>query len=89
MRQNKWSDEIAVVIMMVIFIFVVVIYNYTQRYVENHNATTAKSGIFFTRVITLSNYKVIGSGSGLFGEYSLITRSMTQGKNETTSIYKD
>lgn len=73
-----------IIIMCLIFIFA-----YTQRYIEDGFGTnTATKGIIWQRTIDLKQYKVIGQGSGLWGNYSLISRSMIQGEGETTSIYE-
>lgn len=81
---TKWLGTIVIGV----FIGMVVLFAYTQRYVEDANATTATKGIIFTRTIVLDKYEQIGEGTGLFGTYDLITRSMTQGQGETTKIYK-
>lgn len=90
MRDNEWSGEIASVIMGTVIAICLVMFMYTQRYVEDGMvANTATSGIWWTRTIDLKQYRVIGEGSGLFGKYTLVTRSAMQGKGENTSIYKD
>ena len=89
MRDNKWAEEIFAFLFVVMICVISVTFLYTQRYIENTYNETAKQGIVFTRTIDLTKYKVIGNGSGLFGEYKLVTRSMTQGKDEATTIYKD
>jgi len=87
--RKELGDEIFGVIFIIIVGVGLTVFSYTQRYVENTYTNTAKKGIIWTRSIDLKQYKVIGDGSGLFGEYTLVTRSMTQGKDEATTIYKD
>ena len=90
MRENNWFEVIATAIIGVVAVGILALFAYTQRYIDDgYLNDTATSGIWWTTTINLKQYRVIGNGSGLFGEYKLITRSMTQGSGESISVYKD
>ena len=89
MRETSWNDIIGAWLLVALCSILVVIFLYTQRYVKNGYTNTAKQGIIFTRTIDLDQYKTIGEGSGLFGEYTLVTRSVIQGRDEATTVYED
>ena len=59
--------------------------NYVQRYTLNSDGTATK-GIIFKKTIVLSEYKKIGSGNGIFGNYDIHSRSDRH--NAVLSIYK-
>ena len=59
--------------------------SYVQRYTLNSDGTATK-GIIFKKTIVLSEYKKIGSGNGIFGNYDIHSRS--DRRNEVLSIYK-
>lgn len=65
-----------------------VLWNYSQRYVQDSN-TTATKGILFQKTIDLKVYTKLGEGNGFFGSYDRYSRSMTQGNGQVLSIYKD
>ena len=87
MRTRKNDDGVTIITFLVI-IAMIFVWAFTQRYVEDDSGMTATKGIVFTRTIELDKYQKIGDGRGLFGNYDLITRSMTQGQGETTKVYK-
>ena len=59
--------------------------SYVQRYTLNIDGTATK-GIIFKKTIVLSEYKKLGSGNGIFGNYDIYSRS--DRRNEVLSIYK-
>ena len=59
--------------------------NYVQRYTLNIDGTATK-GIIFKKTIVLSEYKKLGSGNGIFGNYDIYSRS--DRRNAVLSIYK-
>ena len=59
--------------------------SYVQRYTLNIDGTATK-GIIFKKTIILSEYKKLGSGNGIFGNYDIYSRS--DRRNEVLSIYK-
>ena len=59
--------------------------SYVQRYTLNSDGTATK-GIIFKKTIVLSEYKKLGSGNGIFGNYDIYSRS--DRRNEVLSIYK-
>lgn len=62
------------------------LFNYSQLYTyDDANRTTATSGVVFKSTIVLSNYQTVGSGNSLFGQYDIVTRSLT---HETFRVYK-
>ena len=77
---ESWSGTIA----LIIIIGLLVIYSYTQRFVEIDN-NKAEQGIIYTATIDLSQYKNIGEGNGFFGKYSLYSRS---DRHESIKIYR-
>ena len=64
----------------------IVIYSYTQRFVVDNNATATK-GILFQKTIYLKEYKHLGKGNGLFGNYDRYSRSDRH--SDVLSVYKD
>ncbi len=89
---HKWIYNIVLWIMMGAMIAAMasplVLWSYTQRYIQDSN-TTATKGIWFEKTIDLSVYTKLGTGNGLFGDYDRYSRSMTQGSGQVLSIYKD
>lgn len=77
---DSWSGLIG----FLVFIGLIVIYQYTQRFVEIDN-NKAEQGIIYTSTIDLSQYKNIGEGTGFFGKYSLYSRS---DRHESIKIYR-
>lgn len=67
-------------------VLAIVSYKYTQRYVYDSN-TTATNGILFQRTIYLKEYKHLGNGNGLYGEYDRYSRSDRH--DHVISVYKD
>ena len=59
--------------------------SYVQRYTLNSDGTATK-GIIFKKTIILSEYKKLGSGNGIFGNYDIHSRSDRH--NQVLNIYK-
>jgi len=59
---------------------------YTQRYIADNN-TTATKGILLQKSIYLNEYKHLGNGNGIFGNYNRYSRSDRHG--DVISVYND
>lgn len=75
---------LAYIIVMLMFIFPISLWTYSQRWVEEPN-NLATQGLVFTKTIELEQYKHIGTGSGVFGKYNIYSRS---DRHESINIYK-
>ena len=79
-KDESWSGVIG----FLVFIGLIIIYSYTQRFVEV-DINKAESGVIYTQTIDLTQYKNIGEGSGFFGKYSIYSRS---DRHESINIYR-
>ena len=59
---------------------------YTQRYITDNNETATK-GIWFQKTVYLKEYKHLGVGNSIFGEYSRYSRSDRH--EDVLTIYKE
>ena len=88
---KKWVYNITIAIMTIGMILAIfspfALWAYTQRYVVDDNGITATKGIMFEKTIYLKEYKHLGDGNGLFGEYDRYSRSDRH--TDVLSVYKD
>ena len=86
----KWVDNLVLMLLISVILSVPVliggVISYSQRYIVDNNET-ATNGIWLQKTIYLKEYKHLGNGNGLFGEYDRYSRSDRHG--DVLTIYKD